>query len=567
MGSTLVSLLLLELGHRGLLRLQGRPYDPREAREMVLEIASRLRDPVGAPADEVEVRELGYHAHPYFGVEGFGIQEQIEENLEQQWRLEEGSRPSSQPPYWILLVGGSVAQDFGMRGMPALIERLEADPRFRERPIRVLFLAQPGLKQPQQLTLLAYGLALGLHVDAVINIDGFNELALANSNIRDQGNPLYPFLPFWVRVARSGNEDRYSMDRLLECRSAQREAVALANRATAYDVFVSSVLGRLTVRRMRRIEQKAARAQAEYAKHHGELEVVRVEDKQVARPLLGPKHRSRDSLQSLVDCWTTCSRAMRVLCEDRSIFYLHVLQPTLHDPGSKPLTPEEIAKGGCDPAWEEAVGLGYARLRSAGRELQGSGEHFVDASLVFGDVEETLYFDHCHFVEEGHLILADEIAGALLEMLPEVLSKPGLPGPERGGPSPKRWSSTRLKGWRYLDGVPIQVCMPEGELVFDLPAGAREVHGWFGMLPAAHRFGDTDGVLFTVELDLGAERGSLVLFERALDPAQEETDRGFQEFRLELPADACGTLLLRTSNEPGKNELADGSFWSGLEIR
>ena len=73
-------------------------------------------------------------------------------------------------------------------------------------------------------------------------------------------------------------------------------------------------------------------------------------------------------------------------------------------------------------------------------------------------------------------------------------------------------------------------------------------------------------MLFTVELALGAQR-SAVLFERTLDPSAKQEDRGFQEFLLHLPQPARGTLVLRTSNEPGGNELADLSFWSDVVIR
>jgi hypothetical protein len=558
LASTLASLLLAELGYRVVLRLQGRPYDARAARATIVEAVSRLNDTIGAPAGEVEVRRTAYHAQPYYGVESFGIQGQIEDNLKQPRKSLRAGRPS---PYWILLTGGSVAQDFGRRGMHALIQRLQADPRFGERGIRVLFFGQAGMKQPQQLTLLAYCLALGLHVDAVINLDGFNELALANDNLRAGAQPAYPYLPFWVESARSGNEDRYGLDRLLEGRRAQKDAEALARWATGWNVFASSVLGQWTVWRMRRIERRAAAAQAEYAEHHAGRDVIRVGGQEYDRALLGPRCAVGDAIPFLVDCWTTCSRAMRVLCEDRSIAYLHVLQPTLHDPGSKPLTAEEIAKSRCDPAWEEAVRVGYAQLRTAGARLRASGMHFLDASLLFKDVDETLYYDHCHFVEKGHLPLADAIAGSFLEMLPDVLPQPAA------ALSPVRWSSTHAKARRFLDGVSVYVCMPDGEVAFDVPADAREVRGWFGMLPVAYEHGGTDGVLFTVELDPGAGRGPVVLFQRALDPSAQEEDRGLLEFDLELPAHAGGTLVLRTSNEPERNDLADASFWSDPDFR
>ena len=49
------------------------------------------------------------------------------------------------------------------------------------------------------------------------------------------------------------------------------------------------------------------------------------------------------------------SLAEHHLCEPRGILYLHVLQPTLHDPGSKPITPEEQEKGIGDDLLKPAV--------------------------------------------------------------------------------------------------------------------------------------------------------------------------------------------------------------------
>jgi hypothetical protein len=42
---------------------------------------------------------------------------------------------------------------------------------------------------------------------------------------------------------------------------------------------------------------------------------------------------------------------------------------------------------------------------------------FVDASGVFREHAGDLYYDVCHFVEEGHRILAGEVARGLLAQL------------------------------------------------------------------------------------------------------------------------------------------------------
>ena len=116
--------------------------------------------------------------------------------------------------------------------------------------------------------------------------------------------------------------------------------------------------------------------------------------------------------------WSESSRTMRSMCAERGIAYVHVLQPTLHDPGSKPLTPEEIETGQTAEWWRAASTRGYPLLREEGKRLRE--EHdivFVDASLVFRDVPETLYYDHCHFGRRGNEILARPVADGILESL------------------------------------------------------------------------------------------------------------------------------------------------------
>jgi hypothetical protein len=70
------------------------------------------------------------------------------------------------------------------------LERLD---RFRGKEIVILSLATGGYKQPQQLMALTYLLALGAHFDLVINVDGFNEVALpAAENVPQGYSPYYP---------------------------------------------------------------------------------------------------------------------------------------------------------------------------------------------------------------------------------------------------------------------------------------------------------------------------------------------------------------------------------------
>ncbi len=99
--------------------------------------------------------------------------------------------PSPDRPV-IAITGGSVAFRFGGSAGRKLRDELLGDLPGLERAI-VVNLALPGYKQPQQLIALNYLLALGAHFDLVLNIDGFNEIALPPSENLNRG--VFPFFP------------------------------------------------------------------------------------------------------------------------------------------------------------------------------------------------------------------------------------------------------------------------------------------------------------------------------------------------------------------------------------
>lgn len=84
------------------------------------------------------------------------------------------------------IFGGSVARQCCDQGAPRLAALLEWSPRFAGREVVPLCLGHEGYKQPEQLLVLAYLLSLGQQFDLVINIDGFNEVALGTYN-NDRG--------------------------------------------------------------------------------------------------------------------------------------------------------------------------------------------------------------------------------------------------------------------------------------------------------------------------------------------------------------------------------------------
>ena len=71
---------------------------------------------------------------------------------------------------------------------------------------------------------------------------------------------------------------------------------------------------------------------------------------------------------------------MHELCEARGVRYLHAIQPTLHDRGSKPVTDEEFRIGIGEAGYDEAVLVGYPLLREGLAQLSREATDFVLAA-------------------------------------------------------------------------------------------------------------------------------------------------------------------------------------------
>jgi len=406
-----VVLIAVELGARVAL-----DWDADRARAELVELVASMNAQVPDPYDphesdgelEVDLEALDQKLllHPYYGWDKKSSLDELARNVE----YFRASADKGDGGFDVLVLGGSVAARFARHGEERLAELLRADPRFDARAIRFHNLARGGFKQPQQASELAYLLALGLEPDAVLNIDGFNEIALSIRNAELGMHPLYPSSGFWSHFARDRQVDPEALDLQLTTWALQREARGLARSALEGGRLRSAVLGSFALKKVRRLRGDWAAAQQAYTDHlAGRGEVV------VRGPPFAP------GLEAMLDItahnWVESSRSMRAMCAERGALYLHVLQPTLADEGSK--VPSEDER---DYLWSlredlDGIRAGYRRLRESSTILVEAGVHFVDASDLFVGVVETRYVDHCHFGPKGNRQLAERIAAALLDAL------------------------------------------------------------------------------------------------------------------------------------------------------
>jgi hypothetical protein len=303
------------------------------------------------------------------------------------------------------VTGGSVAFFFGSEGAKQLRQRLAALPAFADRDIVVVRLALGGFKEPQQLATLSYLLALGGEFDVLINLDGFNEVALHPIEGAPVGaHPAYPRAwPFLV-------EADSSPDRL---RALGAEAFWSERRARWATLLSGRIVDHFAVPALvwnagdRVLSARLDAAQAAFR--------TIAERKQLSYSATGPhvEFASREEMfAALAALWEQSSLQLSRLCRANGIEYYHFLQPNQYVEGTKPMSAEE-RKVAVDahPPYAPRVVAGYPLLKTAGARLVAAGVQFTDLTRVFAGVEAPLYRDTCcHLTAEGNVRLADAVA-------------------------------------------------------------------------------------------------------------------------------------------------------------
>jgi hypothetical protein len=384
-------------------------FDSREARAEAERMVAQLRGELwrtdedgGGPAQPpAEDDEPEYRLHPYYGFD-YGTADQVHAEDVRKY-----GQPAAASRVDVLVLGGSVAAGFAKDGRRQLESALEALPEWTGREVKVSSAARGGFRQPQQLHQLEYLLAIGYQPDVVVEIDGFNEVALGVQNARAGVHPALPSISHWASLASGRALSGRALDAIAAARGEVERGESLFALADGCGAFHSAILSRYF---SSRIAQSLARFGEANQAFANEL----VGD--VSRPyFVGPEFdRSDESAVELsARLWVESSLAMEAICRLHGIRYVHFLQPTLHDEGSKPTTETERRKGAGPADWALGAKLGYPKLRERGADLVARGVEFVDLSRAFASVADDLYYDVCHFAPAGNRMLVADVALAL----------------------------------------------------------------------------------------------------------------------------------------------------------
>jgi hypothetical protein len=320
-------------------------------------------------------------------------------------------RPRSDREFVIGIFGGSVAQALSVQGIDDLLAELRKVPELADRELVVLRTALPGFKQPQQLMMLNYLLARGGHLDAVVNLDGANDVSLALGSQISRGiSAFYP--RGWPRMLGAVGDP--NMIRLVGevtyLEKLRGQIAGFFSRPWIQGSAAVNLAWRLVDRQLAGRTQRARVQLATYVP----------DDSGRTRGFAshGPPQDYSDSrvlFDALASMWKQSSVQMHAICMELGIHYLHFLQPNQYLAGSKPLSYFERSRAVLPGSlFDRGVRRGYPLLRAAGAELSAAGVSFHDLTLLFQDVEEPVYVDTCcHLNQLGNALLGRRI-GAIL---------------------------------------------------------------------------------------------------------------------------------------------------------
>jgi hypothetical protein len=379
--------------------------------------------------------------HPYFGpVHRGGIPVEIPASMQD--AASNGTPPADKPagfatnnfgfasphdfPYAkkdsrefvIGIFGGSVGVWFCQLGAPRLTSLLKDRPFFRDRTIVPLCFSHEGYKQPQQAVVLAYFLSIGQQFDLVINLDGFNEVALARLNVERGFDPSMPsamhleglrtlidggtLTPEKLRTLGDIDRDRQRLDAMARRLNGTRLAVV-------YVVFE---------RYYRVVEARYQAAQARFA-------ALPPASSGTSALHVTPPLTRRDEaafFEGVAQMWVRTSELMQDVLARQGATYVHVLQPNQY--ATERRFSDAEAKVALNPAspFKPGAEQGYPALVAAVGALPQATDppHIFDATHVFDTEPSPVYVDDCcHYTKKGNELLADFVAQAVRTVRPE----------------------------------------------------------------------------------------------------------------------------------------------------
>lgn len=369
------------------------------------------KDLIKANATQFEVAEpfrprwtFDYQIHPYFGF------------MTPQSYAWVPFKKTSKDQFIIGIFGASVAQEFCDYEFQhhVLAKLLQPLPEFQNKEIVILKFANQAHKQPQQLLMINYFLAVGQELDMVINIDGFNEVALSYLNNKAGTEVSMPNDYIYSPLIALANRDFSSeqLELLLEVVQLKDRVQNTLNRLSECRLATCYMLRWAQVRYL--LNQYRGKQQTLSQLKTGEGKGSLIYLKRIERPLDDP-----EALERIVDLWFNSSLGMSDLLTARRIPYFEFIQPNQYYSTNRQFSEDEKKIAFDENSqYKEGTIKGYPKMLAKVSSLQAAGVKVFNAVNVFDETRDIVYRDNCcHYNDAGNDVLSRYIGQSIVTAL------------------------------------------------------------------------------------------------------------------------------------------------------
>jgi len=317
------------------------------------------------------------------------------------------------------IFGGSVASNFSIFQVQNKIlpQYLKQVPGLQDKEFVILSFATGGYKQPQQLLILNYFLALGQELDLVVNIDGFNEVALSNLNNKNQINLAMPSIQHISPLTSLANnslsiEAMQATIRIKENKTRINEGLeSLQHCSLAACDALTSVYVQNLVNNYRKdviaFEKERSKKQQD---EEGSVIFIN-KNKSILE--------DSAAFEQMAWNWAKSSIFMHKVLSASNVPYFHVLQPNQYYQTKRVFgEAEKRIAFNKDTPYSKAVELGYPAILGKFPNLQKNNINILNGVKVFDKTKDAVYVDSCcHYNQAGEVIFSNYVGSSILESL------------------------------------------------------------------------------------------------------------------------------------------------------
>ncbi|MGB3190616.1 MAG: hypothetical protein WBB43_14490 [Limnoraphis sp.] len=317
------------------------------------------------------------------------------------------------------IFGGSVASDFSVNEIidpshpRTLIQKLQSLPQFEDKEIIVLNFANGGYKQPQQLLILSYFLSLGQEFDLVINIDGFNELALSPLNNQAKLDLTMPSFQHFQPLMSLVNADLSAITSMGEMIKTKQKLTQVNKQLNQCQLAWCYAINQLKIKYLSKTYQQQV---SDFDRHQIQKQSTAIHSEKSLIALSKKSEALEDevAVNQAVNNWFESSLMMSHLLSMRQIPYFHVIQPNQHYPTERTFSSAEKQMIWESP-YHQAARKSYPVLISKAEQMQKYGINLFNAVKILDETSETVYRDSCcHYNQLGQDILTDYVAQSII---------------------------------------------------------------------------------------------------------------------------------------------------------